>query len=58
MNEAHRQRQLAHIRDCIAEIDRPKSAEEIERAIECAQVWNRELEGRREPEQQRLNLAA
>jgi hypothetical protein len=57
MNEALRQRQLAHIRECLAECDRPKTEDEIQRAIERAQKDARN-EGRREPTQQTLTLAA
>jgi hypothetical protein len=57
MNEALRQRQLAHIRECLAECDRPKTEDEIQRAIERAQQDARD-EGRREPTQHELTLAA
>ncbi len=58
MNEAHRQRQLAHIRACLAECDRPKTEQEIQRAIERA-AQDARNEGRRHtPEQKQLTLAA
>jgi hypothetical protein len=58
MNEAWRQRQIAHCLACIAEAEKAHSAEEIQRAEERARQWNAEIEGRREPIQQRLTLAA
>ena len=56
--EAYRQRQLAHIRACLAECDRTKTPDEIERAIERAAQDAREEGRRREPEQKQLTLAA
>lgn len=58
MNEDYRQRQLAHVRKCLVECDRDHTDDEIQRAIERAAADARRIEGRREPEQQTLMLAA
>lgn len=55
--EAHRLRQLAHIRECLAENAKHHTDEEVERALKRAEQDARN-EGRREPQQQRLTLAA
>jgi hypothetical protein len=58
MDERYRQRQLRHVREALAECDRPKTPDEIERAIERAAQDARSIERRRAPEQKQLELAA
>jgi hypothetical protein len=57
MDEALRQRQLAHIRAALAENARHHTDEEVQAAIERQHEYERR-EGRREPTQEELSLAA
>lgn len=54
MNEAYRQRQLAHIREALAENEREHTPEEVAAAIELAPF----LASNSEPKQKRLPLKA
>jgi hypothetical protein len=57
-DEALRLHRIEWCARALAECDRPKTQHEIDAAIERAEQDAARIQGRREPEQQPLNLAA